>query len=121
MWYWVVVLLALATTVSIFTIPENAFPLALARYILASIFILFLPGYSFIKALFPVKELDNIERTALSVGMSLALVTILGLLLSSMQISIRTAPVTLSVLLLTAVFSTTAIVRQFQVVSKEHR
>ena len=53
-----------------------------ARYLLGSLFVLFLPGYTFIKALFPAKQLDSIERTALSIGMSLALVPMIGLLLN---------------------------------------
>ena len=81
-WYWLVMGLSLATVVSVFGVPENMFPLVYARYVLGSLFVLFLPGYSFIKALFPrqlpVKtgsgDLDTIERLALSVGMSLALI-----------------------------------------------
>jgi len=70
-----------ATTATVFTISENASLIVYARYLLGSIFVLLLPGYTFIKALFPTKELDEIERMALSIGMSLALVPITGLLL----------------------------------------
>lgn len=42
--------------------------------VVGSVFVLFLPGYSLIRALFGSRELDNIERFALSVGLSLALV-----------------------------------------------
>jgi uncharacterized membrane protein len=66
----------------VFTVPEDAYPIVYLRYILGSIFILWLPGYTFIKALFPEKELDSIERIALSIGMSIALVPIIGLLLN---------------------------------------
>jgi len=63
-------------------IPEGTYPINYVRYLLGSLFVLFLPGYSFIKALFPTKDIDNIERIALSIGMSLALVPIIGLLLT---------------------------------------
>ena len=66
----------------------------------------------FIKALFPTKELDNIERTALSVGMSLALVPITGLL-NYTPWGIRVTPVTLSLLALTITFATAAVIREF--------
>jgi len=120
-WYWTTITLALATTTTVFTIPENAYPIIYARYLLGSIFILFLPGYSLIKALFPTKELDNIERTALSIGMSLALVPITGLLLNYTPWGIRTTPVTLSLLALTTVFATAAILREHEAKLKENQ
>jgi len=86
------------------------------QYIIGSIFVLWLPGYTFIKALFPAKELDNIERIALSIGMSLALVTITGLLLSYTPWGIRVTPVTLSLLALTITFATAAVVREFHLI-----
>jgi hypothetical protein len=54
-WYWITVTLAAATSVSVFTIPENVYPLVYVRYVLGAIFVLWLPGYTFIKALFPSK------------------------------------------------------------------
>jgi hypothetical protein len=113
-WYWVTIILAIATTTIVLTVSENAYPIVYARYTLGSIFVLFLPGYAFIKALFPTKELDNIERTALSIGMSLALVPITGLILNYTPWGIRTTPVTLSLLALTTVFATAAIIREHQ-------
>ena len=121
LWYWIIIVLALATTVAVFTIPENAHPIVYARYLLGSIFVLLLPGYSLIKALFPTKELDNIERAALSIGMSLALVPITGLLLNYTPWGIRTTPVTLSLLALTTVFATAAIIREHQAKLKERQ
>jgi len=78
-----------------------------------------LPGYSLIKALFPTKEIDNIERTALSIGISLALVPITGLLLNYTPWGIRLTPVTLSLLALTTVFATAAIIREHQTKQKQ--
>ena len=119
-WYWITTALVIAAAISVFTIPEDAFPIVYARYILGSLFILYLPGYAFIKALFPTKVpiplgiegLDNIERIALSAGMSIALVPITGLLLNYTPWGIRTTPVTLSLLALTTVFATVAIIRE---------
>ena len=113
-WYWVIIALALATTTLIFTIPENAIPIVYVRYLLGSIFVLWLPGYTLIKALFPAKELDNIERTALSIGMSLALVPLTGLVLNYTPWGIRTTPITLTLLALTTTFATAAMIREHQ-------
>lgn len=111
-WYWTIIVTALATAALVLIVPENVYPLVYARYIIGAIFVLFLPGYSFIKALFPGKELDNIERTALSVGMSIALVAITGLILNYTTWGIRTTPITLILLTLTIIFATAAIIRE---------
>jgi len=118
-WYWITIILTLTTALLVFTIPENAFPLVYARYILGSIFVLWLPGYSFIKALFPKKELDNIERVALSMGMSLALVPIIGLMLNYTPWGIRLTPITLSLLAVTVTCATTAILREHKTKLKQ--
>jgi len=113
-WYWIIITLALVTTITVFAVSENSIPFVYARYVLGAIFVLFLPGYSLIKALFPEKELDNIERVALSMGMSLALVPITGLILNYTPWGIRTTPVTLSLLCLTIIFATAAVIREHQ-------
>jgi hypothetical protein len=118
-WYWTIIAIATATATLVFTVPESATPIVYARYVLGSIFVLFLLGYTFINALFPTKEIDNIERVALSIGMSLALVPITGLILNYTPWGIRTPPVTLSLLALTAIFSTAAIIREHQTKLKE--
>jgi len=112
-WFWVVFGLALVASILVFVVPEDSFPLVYARYLFSSVFVLFLPGYSLIKALFSSKELDNIERLALSVGLSLALVPLVGLLLNYTPWGIRTIPVTFSLLVLTLVFASAAVVRDY--------
>ena len=121
-WYWITVALTLATIAAVFTIPENLQPYIVIRYVLGTIFILWLPGYAFIKALFPTqlpikttdKNLDTIERIALSMGLSLALVPIVGLLLNYTPWGIRLAPITLSLTALTLTFATAALLRENQ-------
>ena len=113
-WYWLTIALSLTTATTVFAIPENAYPIVYIRYVLGFIFVLFIPGYAFIKALFPTKELDNIERTALSIGMTLVLVSITGLILNYTPWGIRTTPIILSLLTLTTVFATAAIIREHQ-------
>jgi hypothetical protein len=122
LWYWLTMAIAIATAAVVFTIPEDLYPWVFVRYVLGIIFVLWLPGYSFIKALFPTQvpiklpteSLDTIERIALSLGMSLALVPIAGLLLNYTPWGIRLTPIVLSLLTLTMVFSTAAIIREHQ-------
>jgi uncharacterized membrane protein len=121
-WFWAVTAISVATILSVFTIPEANYPIAYIRNILGIIFVLFLPGYAFIKALFPTtvpikttsENLDNIERIALSFGMSLALVPIVGLILNYTPLGIRLAPITLSLLALTMICATAALIREYQ-------
>lgn len=120
LWYWTTIITAAATALVVFTIPENAYPIVYIRYVLGVIFVLWLPGYSFIKALFPrqapiktpTETLDTVERIALSLGMSIALVPIVGLILNYTPWGIRLTPIVLSLLALTAVFSTVAVIRE---------
>ena len=122
LWYWATVVIAVFTVAVVFTISENFYPWVYLRYVLGAVFVLFLPGYAFIKALFPTQvpiklpteNLDTIERIALSAGMSLALVPIVGLLLNYTPWGIRLTPIVLSLLALTVVFSTVAIVREHE-------
>lgn len=113
-WFWITIILSTATTISVFTISEKMYPYIYLRYIIGSIFVLFLPGYSLIKTLFPTKEIDNIERVALSIGMSLALVPLIGLLLNYTPWGIRLTPITMSLLSLTVILSITGLIREHQ-------
>jgi hypothetical protein len=127
-WYWITLALTLATIAAIFAIPEDLQPIVIIRYVLGTIFILWLPGYTLIKALFPqtppprpgtwlthtIQNLDTVERTALSIGMSLALVPITGLLLNYTPWGIRLVPITLSLTALTLTFATVALLRENQ-------
>lgn len=64
------------------------------RIVLGLILILVLPGYVLVAAFFPAKkDLDWIERVALSVGLSIAVVPLLGLLLNFTPWGIRLDPI----------------------------
>jgi uncharacterized membrane protein len=121
-WYWTIIFLAIATAISVFTIAEDAYPLAYIRYILGSVFVLFLPGYAFTRALFPnrtpfqtsSKALDSTIRIALSIGLSLALVPVITLLLDYTPLGVRLTPILLSVLAVTLVSATIGVAREQQ-------
>ena len=124
-WYLVIVVLVITTTIIIIANLENT-PIIgniikYVRYFFGSIFVLFLPGYSLTKALFPQKEIDDLERAALSIGMSLAIVAINALVLNFLPWGISTTPLTLSLLGLTLTFSTIAIMREYQTILDEQQ
>ncbi|MEA1924232.1 MAG: DUF1616 domain-containing protein [Candidatus Altiarchaeota archaeon] len=54
------------------------------RAVTGFILVLFLPGYAFSYALFPGKEIDLLERIALSIGLSISLVVLSILALNTL-------------------------------------
>jgi len=119
-WFWLTIATTLAASVSALMIPEDVFPLVIVRYVFGAILVLWLPGYVFIKTLFPAarpikttdNDLDLVERVGLSLGMSLALVAIIGLLLNYTPWGIRLTPVTLSLAALTTILAVAALLRE---------
>jgi hypothetical protein len=100
---WLVLLMAsvISAIVSIYILPA-ASPFIYMRYILGSLMVLFLPGYSLIEVLYPKKEdLEGLERLALSIGLSLALVPLVGLALNYTPWGIRLDPIVASLSILT--------------------
>jgi len=81
--------------------------------------VLYLPGSALIEALYPGKEdLEPLERLALSIGLSLALVPLVGLVLNYSPWGIRLNPVYACISLLTISFSLLAVVRKFRVFAR---
>jgi len=73
------------------------FPSTVARIVLGLPFLLFFPGYTLIAALFPKKEsVGGVERVALSFGLSIAVVSLIGLVLNFSPWKIRLVPVLIS-------------------------
>lgn len=74
------------------------FPSSIQRIILGLPFVLFIPGYVLMAALFTKKEgMGGIERVALSFGMSIAVVPLIGLILNYTPWGVRLESVLYSV------------------------
>ncbi len=107
-------IVSLGTLLVVYVLPDD-FPLVVFRWVLGSVFVLFIPGYVAVEALFPKgRELDGIERLALSVGLSLALVPLVGLLLNYTPWGIRLDPIMISLTILTAGLTLVALARRFR-------
>ncbi|MGB9953279.1 DUF1616 domain-containing protein [Haloarcula marismortui] len=106
------------------------------RIVAGLVFVLFIPGYSFIAALFPeagsgptadeengtnpqADGIDGIERTALSFGLSIALVPLVGLVLNFTPWGIRLLPILVSLSGLTLVLTAVAAVRRWALPADE--
>lgn len=105
----VAIVLAIATLAFTLTSLANLpvrIPLGLAM-------VLFVPGYTLIAALFPGKrDLDSIERLALSFGLSIAVVPLIGLGLNYTPWGIRLTPVVVSIAFFTVTMAVAAWMRR---------
>jgi hypothetical protein len=121
-WYWITTIFALLTVTLVFVIPEYLVPWSYVRNVVGAIFVVYLPGYTFIKTVFPVKlpietseqNFDKIERFALSVGVSLVIVPFVGLLLNYTSWGIGLVPLTFSLFAFSLVFASIALIREHQ-------
>jgi len=105
--------LALATILSVYVLPSD-FPWVVARWVLGSVFVLFIPGYVTVAALFPEgKELGSLERFALSMGLSLAIVVFVGFLLNYTPWGIRLTPIVISLAVISLGLMSASLVRGY--------
>jgi len=90
---WLIGILTILLAVVIAFFPSSI----IARIILGLPFLLFFPGYTLLAALFPKKDsLGGVERVALSFGLSIAVVPLIGLVLNFTPWGIRLDPMLIS-------------------------
>ena len=90
----------------------------------AIIFVFFLPGYAFIKVTFPNKlfaeSIENLEiiiRIALSIGISIAIVSILGLILYYTPFGLDLTPIVFSLLASYSNSSTVGAIKESRIIT----
>jgi uncharacterized membrane protein len=87
--------------VSLVSVPLAIFGGGVVQIALGLIFALFFPGYTLLAALFPKRDdLDGVQRLALSFGLSIAVVILIGVFLNYTPWGIRLYPVVVSLLAL---------------------
>lgn len=104
LWFWTCLILVVSTLIIVYA--TEIVPLLLPlRYVLGTLFVLFLPGYALVELLYPEeKSVTPLERIALSIGLSLAVVPLVGLVLNFSPWGIRLTPIvsSLSVLVISS-------------------
>lgn len=118
--------------VLVLLLPTAEPRMVLLRALLSLPFVLFLPGYALVAALFPEAgperaaggsatndrergfsdRIDGATRLALSVGASIAIAPLIGILLDYSVLGVRPAPVTLSLSAFTAIAALVGIFRR---------
>lgn len=117
-WYASTISCSLIAAILIFVIPPDLYPLAYFRNIFGIAFVLFLPGFALIKTIFwkskfsrtASKSLENIERVALSFGLSIGVVCILGLFLYYSGFGFHFEIIVITLLMFTGSFATLALI-----------
>jgi len=106
-------ILAVLCSLALVAIDVAAAPATAARVALGLPFVLVLPGYVLVAAIFPGRDdMDFLERIALGTGLSAAIVPLLGLALNYSPWGIRPHPIVVSVMLFTVTVAAVAAVRR---------
>ena len=121
LWYWLVLSIVVVTFILSFLVVDESSLLIYFRYGFGMVFSLFLPGYAFTKALFPVElpiksesqGLSFLERVALGLGLSLVFTSLFGALLNFTPWGIRSIPLIVVLSLLIFLLATLGVVREF--------
>jgi len=112
-----IVIFVVISVIFIVVPPLNATPV---RIIVGFPLVLFLPGYSLIYVLFPKKnEMDGIERIALSMGLSIAVVVAIGLMLNYTPWGIKLGPILLVISSLTLILAAVTAARKTKLSREE--
>ncbi len=120
LWFWSIVAFTIATIIIVYTSSSLPFIMPL-RYVFGTIYVLFLPGYVLVEALYPEeRELKPLERLALSIGLSLAVVPLIGLILNYTPWGIRLDPIIISLATYTLGLTLVATMRKFRVLRRKH-
>jgi uncharacterized membrane protein len=107
------IMLAINALILLLIFIINFFPESFLRIVVGLPFVLFFPGFVLISALFPKKQsLSDIERVALSFGLSLAVVPLNGLVLNYLPWGINLNSILYSLTAFVVVTSTVAWIRQ---------
>jgi hypothetical protein len=116
--FWFMVGVTALTFLLVYVAPAQ-FPWLAMRWFAGSVFVVFVPGFGLVQLLFVSRrKVDSIERFALSVGLSLALVSLVGLLLNFSPWGIRLDPILLSVSVLVLAFAVASALRDYSRLEK---
>lgn len=110
----------IGTLIVLLAVVIALFPSTPARTILGLPFLLFFPGYTLMAALFPKRgSLGGVERVALSFGLSIAVVPLIGLVLNFTPWGIRLDPILISIAAFVIATSGVAVYRRERLAPEE--
>jgi uncharacterized membrane protein len=119
-WYYASISVSLVTTLIVYTVPPTS-PAVVLRWCFGLVFVLFLPGYVMVEALIPTSGLKGFDRCAVSVGASLVLDMLIGLLLNYTPWRLQLLPIVISLTAFSMCSATIALARKFMATAWTNR
>lgn len=117
-WLWLTLAVTILTIITVDTAPEF-FPFNIVRLVMASIFLMYLPGYALIHLLFSeTTKLNELERFGLNIALSLIVVPLIGVILDYTYWGIRLPVLMTCVAAFTIVVAIAASVRAYVQIKK---
>jgi hypothetical protein len=101
-----------AAILAVYLFPPD-FPFIIFRWVFGLLFVLFVPGYVAVEALFGYAEFDLFELIALSVGLSVTLTMFVGLLINYTPWGITLTPIIIALTTLTILLDIVALLRRY--------
>lgn len=118
LWYWVILVMTLVLYIASSTIIINNTVINYVRYIIGFSYIIFLPGYCTLINLYKKDDFSKIKLFTLSIGISLSLISIQGLILNYFGL-IDLLPIILLDIMLVLFLSTLALRKNYLLLKKE--
>ena len=113
-WFEIILGFTIITLLVVFFVPSNSF-FVIIRYVLAFVYVGFLPGYCLVNLLFVGKNrLDFVEELVLSIALSFGLDGLAGLFLGLSPVGISFSSITVSLSAVVLVLATVAFVRKIR-------
>ena len=118
--YWITVGLTIASALVVAG-AQDVLAQVYLRYLMGSFFLLVLPGYSLMNALFPGRimrstepRIDQVYRAAFSIVLSIATVSVVAMILDYTPFGVSLSTLVSSLSLLTVFLATMAMLRSYQ-------
>ena len=126
-WFWLITAIVSLMLIIVLLLPENSYPTSYLRLGFGAILVCFLPGYTFIRLLYPehtstkrqIPHLETTERLTLSLGMSIVLVGFVGLALNYTPLGVRLIPMLSSISIIIIAFAIAVLFREFNLQKNE--
>ena len=120
-WFWAYASILLTSFLTVLLVDKPSHPLIYLRHALGILYVLYLPGYALVKVIYPLKQVSNAIRAALSITLSLVVVPSIGYFLNFTSWGIGTIPVNTGILLFSMTASLIGLYREYQGKQKDNQ
>ncbi|TFH13859.1 DUF1616 domain-containing protein [Candidatus Bathyarchaeota archaeon] len=112
-WFWGINLVTLFLFGVLFLFQTNHPIVSFARAIIGGGYVMFFPGFSVTRIIYPKRDIDEFHTLAYSIAISASLVPLIGIILNITPFGMGTNPVIGAMMILNTILSFTAVYMQF--------